>query len=157
MQGLTWFRPEEAELLELLRRWTVAYSRSAMCHLREDGDLRKELEVRLAPCWYQSGDHFPLALWLAADDLRILCSASQPLFCNALPLDVSSTALCSVVSHTGASMIDPSIKYHLKADMDALSISNRPHPSMHQPPPCIGRPTGTCATQRHHSLVPHRW
>lgn len=46
-QGLTWFTPEEAELLELLRRWTIAFSRSAMCHLREDADLETHLKVRL--------------------------------------------------------------------------------------------------------------
>ncbi|KAK9862954.1 hypothetical protein WJX84_004860 [Apatococcus fuscideae] len=48
-QGLTWFKPEEAELLELLRRWTVAFSRSAMCHLREDADLETHLQNVLKP------------------------------------------------------------------------------------------------------------
>lgn len=39
---------KQAELLAALRRWTVAYSRTLLVHLREDGDVTAELQVKLA-------------------------------------------------------------------------------------------------------------
>ena len=40
------FRPEDVALKELLARWSMAFSKVLMCHLREDGDVQKELQVR---------------------------------------------------------------------------------------------------------------
>ena len=44
-QAESWFPEAESELLELLQRWTVAFSRSLQTHLREDGDIEAELQV----------------------------------------------------------------------------------------------------------------
>lgn len=49
-QGESWFDHEQdKELLELLRRWTITYSRALQTHLREDGDIIKEVEGILTP------------------------------------------------------------------------------------------------------------
>ncbi|KAI7845435.1 hypothetical protein COHA_000987 [Chlorella ohadii] len=42
-QALTYFPPEDKPLLDLLCRWTVAFSRSLKCHLCEDYSLAEEL------------------------------------------------------------------------------------------------------------------
>lgn len=40
------FVPEEkSELVDSFQRWSMAYSKVLMCHLREDGDVEKELQV----------------------------------------------------------------------------------------------------------------
>lgn len=39
------FRDEDAHLKELLARWTMAFPRVLMCHLREDMDVGKEVAV----------------------------------------------------------------------------------------------------------------
>ncbi|PRW33726.1 UPF0187 chloroplastic [Chlorella sorokiniana] len=48
-QGLGYIPPEQEELQKMLVRWTVAYSRSLMCHLRPGEDLRVELKDTLKP------------------------------------------------------------------------------------------------------------
>lgn len=42
-QALTYLPPEEGPLLDVICRWTVAFSRSLMCHLRNDVDAEAEL------------------------------------------------------------------------------------------------------------------
>lgn len=39
------FRPEDVALKELLARWSMAFSKVLMCHLREHGDVQAELQV----------------------------------------------------------------------------------------------------------------
>ena len=48
MQAITYVPAEEDELVDMYKRWTIAYSRTLMCHLREDEDLAKVLEVCFA-------------------------------------------------------------------------------------------------------------
>ena len=43
------YHPEDAHLLEVLARWTVAFPRVLMCHLRENMDTQKELAGVLTP------------------------------------------------------------------------------------------------------------
>jgi hypothetical protein len=45
VQSLVFFRDEDAHLRELLARWTMAFPRVLMCHLREDMDVAKEVAV----------------------------------------------------------------------------------------------------------------
>ncbi|EFN53422.1 hypothetical protein CHLNCDRAFT_136634 [Chlorella variabilis] len=42
-QALTCFPAADRPLLDMLCRWTAAYSRALMCHVREDSDLEAEL------------------------------------------------------------------------------------------------------------------
>ncbi|PRW20392.1 UPF0187 chloroplastic [Chlorella sorokiniana] len=48
-QALTYFPPEDKPLLDLLCRWTVAFSRTLKCHLCEDYPLAEELARVLRP------------------------------------------------------------------------------------------------------------
>ncbi|DBA95288.1 hypothetical protein WJX82_004901 [Trebouxia sp. C0006] len=48
-QAITYVPAEEDELIDMYKRWTIAYSRTLMCHLREDEDLAKVLEGTLRP------------------------------------------------------------------------------------------------------------
>ncbi|KAI3434870.1 hypothetical protein D9Q98_002924 [Chlorella vulgaris] len=48
-QGLGYIPPHQSELQSMLCRWTVAYSRSLMCHLREGESLAAELKDVLLP------------------------------------------------------------------------------------------------------------
>jgi len=45
LQADSWFPESEAELLDMVQRWVVAYSRSLQSHLREDGNVEAELQV----------------------------------------------------------------------------------------------------------------
>jgi len=74
----------QAGLLAALRRWTVAYSRALLTHLREDGDVTAELQVKLAS---------------DASDVAKLASAEQmhAAACCAIPSDCLSR-----VPHSGA-------------------------------------------------------
>ena len=56
MQALTFVPPEEVELVDMYKRWAIAYSRTLMCHLRETEDLESVLQVR-----------FTIPLWLCRD------------------------------------------------------------------------------------------
>ena len=44
-QGLGYIPDSQPELQNMLCRWTVAYSRSLMCHLRPGENLEEELKV----------------------------------------------------------------------------------------------------------------
>ena len=46
MQGLVFFRAEDVALKELLAKWSMAFSKVLMCHLREDGNVEAEMQVR---------------------------------------------------------------------------------------------------------------
>jgi hypothetical protein len=46
VQAESWIDSED-DLLDMVKRWSIAFSRSMMVHLREDGDLEAELKVRL--------------------------------------------------------------------------------------------------------------
>lgn len=35
----------EPELVDMFKRWSIAYSKVLMCHLREEGDVETELQV----------------------------------------------------------------------------------------------------------------
>lgn len=48
MQAITYVPEEENELVEMYKRWAMAYSRTLMCHLREDENLAEALKVRFA-------------------------------------------------------------------------------------------------------------
>lgn len=48
-QGLAWIDPEDADLIALLERWTIAFTYALAVHLRPDGDVRKELQSVLLP------------------------------------------------------------------------------------------------------------
>jgi predicted membrane chloride channel (bestrophin family) len=43
-QADSWFPEAEADLLDLVERWTVAFCRTLMTHLREDGDIEAEMK-----------------------------------------------------------------------------------------------------------------
>ena len=45
MQALTFVPEEKPELVDMFARWSMAYSKVLMCHLREDGDVQMELQV----------------------------------------------------------------------------------------------------------------
>ncbi len=44
-QALTFVPGNETELVDMFKRWSIAYSKTLMCHLREEGDVKAELEV----------------------------------------------------------------------------------------------------------------
>lgn len=44
VQAESWLDQED-DLLDMVKRWTIAFSRSMQVHLREDGDLEAELKV----------------------------------------------------------------------------------------------------------------
>ena len=48
-QGLTYIPPEREDLRAMLVRWTPAFARALLCHLRKDGDFRAELSKTLLP------------------------------------------------------------------------------------------------------------
>lgn len=39
------FKPEDVALKELLGKWSIAFSKVLMCHLREDGNVQQEMQV----------------------------------------------------------------------------------------------------------------
>lgn len=45
LQALTFVPDDKPELVDMFMRWSMAYSKVLMCHLREDGDVEKELKV----------------------------------------------------------------------------------------------------------------
>ena len=45
LQALTFVPDGNQELLDMFERWSIAYSKVLTCHLREDGDVQKALEV----------------------------------------------------------------------------------------------------------------
>lgn len=45
LQSLVFFQEGDGRLQELLARWTMAFPRVLMCHLREDMDVAKEVAV----------------------------------------------------------------------------------------------------------------
>lgn len=47
--GVTSMRPDDLITKQLLARWTIAFSKSLMAHLREDGDIEKLLSNILPP------------------------------------------------------------------------------------------------------------
>ncbi|KAI3427099.1 hypothetical protein D9Q98_007038 [Chlorella vulgaris] len=59
-QSLVFFRDEDAHLRELLARWTMAFPRVLMCHLREDMDVAKEV-----------------AHLLTAHEVTVMCAAAH--------------------------------------------------------------------------------
>ncbi|KAL3146980.1 hypothetical protein ABBQ38_014948 [Trebouxia sp. C0009 RCD-2024] len=48
-QALTFVPEDKPELVDMFMRWSMAYSKVLMCHLREDGDVEKELKEILPP------------------------------------------------------------------------------------------------------------
>ena len=46
LQAITFVPAEEDELVDMYKRWAIAYSRTLMCHLRETEDLAEVLKVR---------------------------------------------------------------------------------------------------------------
>ncbi|KAL0043408.1 hypothetical protein WJX79_003790 [Trebouxia sp. C0005] len=44
-QALTFVPGNEPELVDMFKRWSIAYSKTLMCHLREEGDVKAELEL----------------------------------------------------------------------------------------------------------------
>ena len=48
MQALTFVPEGNKELVDMFARWSIAYSKVLMCHLREDGDVHKTMEVSTA-------------------------------------------------------------------------------------------------------------
>lgn len=48
-QAITFTPPEETELVEMYKRWSIAYSKTLMCHLREDEDYNIVLKDVLKP------------------------------------------------------------------------------------------------------------
>ncbi|DBA73418.1 hypothetical protein WJX77_011203 [Trebouxia sp. C0004] len=48
-QALTFVPGNESELVDMFKRWSIAYSKTLMCHLREEGDVEAELEAVLQP------------------------------------------------------------------------------------------------------------
>ena len=47
-QALTFVPEGNKELTDMFARWSIAYSKVLMCHLREDGDVQKTMEVSSA-------------------------------------------------------------------------------------------------------------
>jgi hypothetical protein len=60
-QGLSYFPSDRPELKEMLVRWTPAFSKSLMCHLRKDDDYVEVLKVRA--CVGGGGKGFGGGLW----------------------------------------------------------------------------------------------
>lgn len=48
-QALTFVPGNEPELVEMFKRWSIAYSKALMCHLRDDHDVKDELQGVLQP------------------------------------------------------------------------------------------------------------
>lgn len=48
LQAESWLPAAEGELLGMVQRWAIAFSRALQVHLREDGDLEAELQVIIA-------------------------------------------------------------------------------------------------------------
>ncbi|KAL3146981.1 hypothetical protein ABBQ38_014949 [Trebouxia sp. C0009 RCD-2024] len=48
-QALTFVPEDQPELVDMFTRWSMTYSKVLMCHLREDGDVEKELKGILPP------------------------------------------------------------------------------------------------------------
>lgn len=46
LQAITFVPAEEEELVDMYKRWAIAYSRTLMCHLRETEDLAEVLKVQ---------------------------------------------------------------------------------------------------------------
>lgn len=44
-QAITFVPPEDTKLLDVYKRWSIAFSSVLMCHLREDEDLNAKLQV----------------------------------------------------------------------------------------------------------------
>ena len=49
MQALTFVPEDKPELVDMFARWSIAYSKVLMCHLREDGNVQMELQVSSLP------------------------------------------------------------------------------------------------------------
>ena len=47
LQALTFVPGNEPEVVDMFKRWSIAYSKTLMCHLREEGDVKAELEASL--------------------------------------------------------------------------------------------------------------
>lgn len=47
LQALAFIPGEDPELVDMFRRWSIAYSKTLMCHLRTDHSVKLELQVRL--------------------------------------------------------------------------------------------------------------
>ena len=45
VQALTFVPEGNQDLVDMFARWSIAYSKVLMCHLREDGDVQKTMEV----------------------------------------------------------------------------------------------------------------
>lgn len=45
LQALTFVPEGNQELVDMFARWSIAYSKVLACHLREEGDVQKTLEV----------------------------------------------------------------------------------------------------------------
>lgn len=45
LQALTFVPEGNQEMVDMFARWSIAYSKVLMCHLREDGDVQKTMEV----------------------------------------------------------------------------------------------------------------
>lgn len=50
MQAISFVPSEEPEVVEMFKRWTIAYPKTLMCHLRENEDLNAVLAVRALVC-----------------------------------------------------------------------------------------------------------
>ena len=48
-QALTFVPGDDPELVDMFKRWSIAYSKVLMCHLREEGDVESELQVSHSP------------------------------------------------------------------------------------------------------------
>lgn len=55
VQGLSWLS-EDKQREDMLQRWTIAFVRSTMAHVRENCDLRSQLTVRPTPPSFLSGE-----------------------------------------------------------------------------------------------------
>ncbi len=49
VQGLAYIPEEQTELRDMLCRWTPAFSKTLMCHLRNENEPAKELQVAWLP------------------------------------------------------------------------------------------------------------
>ena len=45
LQALTFVPEGNKDMVDMFARWSIAYSKVLMCHLREDGDVQKTMEV----------------------------------------------------------------------------------------------------------------
>ena len=44
-QAITFVPPEAPQLVDMYKRWSMAFPKTLMCHLRENEDLKAELKV----------------------------------------------------------------------------------------------------------------